>query len=151
MKLALSLSIAAVAITGAAALAAAQGDEAGRPITVQMTGAAERPGPGDPDGSGTAVFRLNPGQGRICFELSVEDITLPASGAHIHRGDVNVAGPIVVPLTPPDADGTSDGCVEADRQLIRDILSNPGAFYVNVHTSDFGPGAVRAQLTRDPN
>lgn len=152
MKHALSLSIAALALAGAAGFALAQGDEAGRRITVQMTGATEVPGPGDPDGSGTAVFRLNAGQERVCFELSVQNITLPTVGAHIHRGDAGVAGPIVVPLTPPDEDGTSDGCVTADRQLIRDILTNPSAFYVNVHTlPGFAAGAVRAQLTRGPN
>jgi hypothetical protein len=150
MRHALSLSIAALAVTGAAGLALAQGDEAGRPVTVQMTGAAERPGPGDPDGSGTAVFRLNPGQERVCFEISVQDILLPTIGAHIHRADVNSPGPIVIGLTPPDADGTSEGCVQADRQLIRDILTNPSAFYVNVHTTDFPAGAVRAQLGRRP-
>ena len=41
--------------------------DGGRTFTVEMTGAAEAPGPGDPDGSGTAVFRLNPGQGEICL------------------------------------------------------------------------------------
>src|SRR5687767_6703805 len=61
-------AIVATAIAGAAALAsvafaAASPEGSGRPITVEMTGAAERPGPGDPDGSGTAAFRINPGQG----------------------------------------------------------------------------------------
>jgi hypothetical protein len=33
----------------------------GRRLTTSLTGAAERPGPGDPDGSGTARLRVNPG------------------------------------------------------------------------------------------
>ena len=32
--------------------ASAAADDGGRPINVAMTGAAERPGPGDPDGTG---------------------------------------------------------------------------------------------------
>ena len=54
-----------------------------------MTGAAEAPGPGDPDGSGTAFFTLNQGQGEICFELTVANID-PATAAHIHRAGVGV-------------------------------------------------------------
>ena len=49
----------------------AAADDGGRPFTVALTGAAERPGPGDPDGSGTATLRLNPGQEEVCFTLTV--------------------------------------------------------------------------------
>jgi hypothetical protein len=35
-------------------------------IFVEMTGAAEAPGLGDPDGTGTAYFTLNQGLGEIC-------------------------------------------------------------------------------------
>ena len=124
----------------------AAADDGGRPFTVALTGAAERPGPGDPDGSGTATLSLNPGQEEVCFTLTVENIGLPATGAHIHVGDVETFGPVVVGLTPPDATGTSSGCVTADRDLLRSILRDPDGYYVNVHTSAFPAGAVRGQL-----
>ena len=79
--------------------------EGGRPYTVAMTGAAERPGPGDPDGGGTAEFRVNAGQSQVCYTLAVTNIE-PATLAHIHRGGVAAVGPIVVNLTAP-ADGGS--------------------------------------------
>jgi len=122
--------------------------DGGRRFTTTLTGAAEVPGPGDPDGSGTATVWLNHGQGRVCFEITVSDITLPATGAHIHVGAEDVAGPIVVPLTPPDESGSSSGCVEdVSRELIKNIIQNPEEYYVNVHTlPGFGPGAVRGQL-----
>jgi hypothetical protein len=121
-------------------------DDGGRPFTVSLTGSAEVPGPGDPDGSGTAELRLNPGQEEVCFTIEVEDIALPATGAHIHVGSADVAGPVVVALVPPDATGTSSACVPADRELVREILRNPDAYYVNVHTSEYPAGAVRGQL-----
>ena len=65
-----------------------------------MTGAAEAPGPGDPDGSGTALLRLDPGQEEICYELTVSNIA-PATAAHIHVAPVGEPGPVVVPLVPP--------------------------------------------------
>jgi hypothetical protein len=124
-------------------------EDGGRPFTIALTGAAEVPGPGDPDGSGTALLRLNPGLGQVCFELSVSDITLPATGAHIHVGTATEAGPVVVGLIPPDAGGTSSGCVSADADLIKAILQNPENYYVNVHTVPlYAAGAIRGQLSK---
>ena len=116
-------------------------------LSTTLTGAAEVPGPGDPDGAGTASIRLRVGQGQVCHSITVSNITLPASAAHIHRGAAGVAGPVVVTLITPDADGSVAGCVAAPRALVKEILKNPAAFYVNVHTSDFPAGAVRGQLS----
>jgi hypothetical protein len=121
----------------------------GRMFTTTMTGAEEVPGPGDPDGSGVARITLNHGQGEVCFSITVEDITLPATGAHIHEAPAGEAGDIVVPLVPPDETGTSSGCVTGvDRPLIKDIIQHPEEYYVNVHTSDFPAGAIRGQLSK---
>ncbi len=132
------LALMALAVMGAAG---------GRPFTSALTGPSEVP-LGDPDGSGTVSLTLNPGLEEVCFALSVSNISLPAIGAHIHAAPAGVAGPVVVPLTPPDASGFSSGCVHADRDLILAILRNPENYYVNVHTTDFPTGAVRGQLSR---
>ncbi len=113
---------------------------------MSLTGSAEVPGPGDPNGSGAAELRLNPGQGEVCFSIEVDDIALPATGAHIHVGTADVAGPVVVALVPPGSTGTSSACVAADRELVRAILRDPDGYYVNVHTSEYPAGAVRGQL-----
>lgn len=121
----------------------------GRPLTATLLGVNERPGPGDPDGSGFARITLNQGQGEVCWEITVENITLPTTGAHIHIGDANVAGPVVIALTPPDASGTSAGCTSADPALIKAIRQEPWAYYVNVHTLPlYAAGAIRGQLTK---
>jgi hypothetical protein len=123
--------------------------DGGRKFTTTLTGAAEVPGPGDPDGSGTATITLNPGQGEVCWEIHVSNITLPATGAHIHVGTATESGPVVVGLVPPDATGHSSGCTTADRDLIKAIIQNPENYYVNVHTLPlYGAGAVRGQLSK---
>lgn len=138
------LTILAIAVIIAGAALAG-----GRPLSAELTGPAEAPVPGDPDGTGTAHITLNQGQGEVCFELHVENILLPASAAHIHVGAAGVPGPVVVPLAAPGADGTSSGCVTGvDRDLIKAIRQNPEGYYVNVHNSEFPGGAVRGQLTR---
>ena len=143
---ALATALLALAVVAPAAQADHPGG-GGVTYNLVLTGAAERPGPGDPDGSGTARLRLNPGQEEVCFELAVTNITLPTTGAHIHEAPATTSGPIVVHLLAPGASGTSAGCVSADRDLIREIVRSPENYYVNVHTQPFyGPGAVRAQL-----
>ena len=110
-----------------------------------MTGAAERPGPGDPDGTGTAVFRVNPGQRQVCYTLTAENIE-PATAAHVHRTPPD-PGPVVIPLNPP-TDGSSEGCATVTRELAQEIIQNPTIFYVNVHNAPFPGGAIRANLSR---
>lgn len=148
MRTRITLLAAAFVVVALAGTASATkiGEHGGKPFSTALTGAAEAPGPGDPDGSGNALITLNQGQGEVCFELEVADIALPATGAHIHRAPAGSPGPIVVPLAPPGADGTSSGCVDADPALIKEIRQSPEAFYVNVHTTEHPPGAVRGQL-----
>jgi hypothetical protein len=118
----------------------------GRPLSTSMTGAQEAPGPGDPDGSGVATLAVNPGQQEVCVQISVSNIALPATGAHIHEAPVGEPGPVVVTLPPPDGTGFSSGCVTADREILAEIKKNPGEYYVNVHNADYPGGAVRGQL-----
>lgn len=118
--------------------------EGGRKFTIAMTGAAERPGPGDPDGSGTAELTINAGQRRVCYELEVTGIAA-ATAAHIHIAPATDPGPVVVGLAAP-ADGDSSGCVDVTRELALAIIRNPAGYYVNVHNAEFPAGAVRGQL-----
>jgi len=145
--LAFTTVLMAVAVGPATAGRLAGSSAGGVTFTAALLGENEVP-PADPDGSGTAVVTLNSGQGVVCFEISVSNIALPATGAHIHQGEAGVNGPIVVTLTPPDESGTSSGCVEADRGLLKDIRKNPAGYYVNVHTTEFPGGAIRDQLSK---
>ena len=144
MRKLVALAVALVALT--AFIPAVYADDGGRPLTTALTGAAEVPGPGDPDGSGTAVLSLNPGQEEVCFELTVTGIA-PATAAHIHVGGAGVAGPVVRGLIPPTS-GSSSGCVSASRELILAIIQNPENYYVNVHNAQYPAGAVRGQLSK---
>ena len=121
--------------------------QGGTELHANLIGANEVPGPGDPDGHGTALIRVRLGEARLCFQLTAANIMLPASAAHIHQAPAGVAGPVVVPLTPPDAGGTSQGCVVTTRALVAAILGTPAGYYANVHTTDYPAGAIRGQLS----
>ena len=143
MKISTLLPVAA--LSALALVGAQSAEDSGRRFTLQMTGAAEVPGPGDPDGTGTAVLRVNPGQRQVCYTLTAQNIE-PATVAHVHRTPPD-PGPIVIPLDPP-TDGSSENCATVTRELAQEIIQNPTIFYVNVHNSPFPGGAIRADLTR---
>lgn len=127
-------------------LAAQKTEHGGRPLETTLTGAAEVPGPGDTDGTGTFKVTLNPGQNLICYELAVSNIAA-ATAAHIHTGTIDVAGPVLVTLKTP-SDGPVKECVELDREKINLIIKDPKGYYVNVHNAEFPGGAVRGQLSK---
>lgn len=138
--------IAASAALLATGAYAQSGDNGGRKLQTSLTGAAEVPGPGDSDGTGTAQITVNPGQKQVCFKISVSNIA-PATAAHIHEAPATAAGPIVVTLGAP-TNGTSSGCVTVTRDLALEILKDPADYYVNVHNAAFPAGAVRGQLAK---
>ena len=140
-------------VTGLAATlvfaGAAQAEDGGRPFTVPLSGAAEVPGPGDPDASGTASLRLNPGREEVCLDIDWADVDGTVFAGHIHVGTADAAGPVVVSLFSGAFTGTDSvsGCVAADRELILAIMRDPDNYYVNVHSlPSFPAGAVRGQL-----
>ena len=136
-----------VAALGALALAgpATAQDDSGRKLTTTLTGAAEVPGPGDENGAGLFEARVNPGQGRICYTLTVSNIE-DATAAHIHIGGTTEAGPPVVTLGTPGEDDDSEECQDIDRTLATNVIRDPAAYYVNVHNDAFPAGAIRGQL-----
>ncbi len=115
-------------------------------LTTDLSGESEVPGPGDEDGEGTAILQVDYAAQRVCYELSVEGIS-EASGAHLHRGAVDQAGPVVGTLQAP-VGGSSIGCLDQSdlKTTLVELGDESGSFYVNVHNGDFPDGAVRGQL-----
>lgn len=114
-------------------------------LNVSMTGIQEVPGPGDPDGNGTAEIRVTASDGQVCWDLYARGIE-PATAAHIHRGAAGVSGPPVVTLTTPDAAGRSQGCAAIDPDVAREMALRSHDFYLNVHDAAHPSGAIRGQL-----
>ena len=77
----------------------------GTSFTLDLKGTSE------PNATGTAAIRIRKDAGLVCYRLRAANVTLPTTGAHIHRGAAGTNGPVVVPLTAPGADGSSSGCI----------------------------------------
>jgi CHRD domain len=117
-------------------------------VAPNMIGSVEVP-PGDPDGSGEATFKLKKKKEQVCFKVSFQGIDDPFAG-HIHPGGPGETGPPLVPMwegTTGLASPVKD-CVDAEKNVIKQIIKNPGDFYVNIHNDAFPAGALRDQLAK---
>jgi hypothetical protein len=115
----------------------------GRPLSAALV-----PVPPNTEGAGSFAARSNIGQGRICWRLNVTGLT-DVTAAHIHYRTGPLAPGIAVPLAlPVPFTGTATGCSDAPRELVKQILKGPGAFFVNVHTTTFPNGAIAGMLKK---
>jgi hypothetical protein len=139
---------------------------AGEGFRASLTGAAERPNPVTTTATGEFNARFlfaddaNIANDAIRFELFVFGLTNVIE-AHIHAGDANTAGPIMVFLfgraTPPIAGPVSGVLRQADIFRTSTFASpftfdsvvtrmRNGTAYVNVHTTQNPAGEIRGQI-----
>ena len=111
-----------------------------------LTGAAEVPGPGDNNGSGTAQVTLDSDKNEVCYDLSLTKLD-DATAAHIHEGAADKSGPVKVPFDAPKG-GSAKGCKTADAAVVHEMMTNPANYYVNVHNASHPKGALRGQLSK---
>jgi hypothetical protein len=139
----LALSCVCSAALIASSASAQLAGDGGKRYVVNMTGAAEVPGPGDPDGSGRAVITVNRGQKRVCWDITVSGVdTITAAHIHIGFAGQAFAGNIIVHLDPDTGCTTTPVSVA----VLDALIQAPQAFYVNVHNAAFPAGALRGQL-----
>ena len=127
-------------------------DTTGRPLSAVLSGANEVSptgvlGVGDPDGSGSATVRINPGQNQLCYQLNWKDVGA-VGAAHVHEAPAGTNGNVVIPLALDGRKGIAEGCATVERELLVQIMQDPSEYYVNLHTAAFPGGAVRGQLNR---
>jgi CHRD domain len=138
-----TLVISAVLALAVPALALATAQSMSPVVSAKLKGVSEAGVKGDPNGSGLAVVHLSTAKGTACWQFSaVKNIAKPLQ-AHIHKGSKGVSGPIVIPF---GKSYKAKGCVRASKSIIEKIETNPSAYYVNIHNSQYPAGAIRGQL-----
>lgn len=135
-----ALAIAALAAFTFAGTAAANAAPA-----IPLSGGQEAPAPGNFGGHGWFSYEIDGDQ--LCYTLEVDGLSAAVAAAHIHVGERNAPGPVVVPLsTMAETSFEVDTCTTADPMLLAAIEADPSAYYVNVHTTNNPPGEIRGQL-----
>src|SRR5688572_9493339 len=135
-----------------------------------LSGAAERPTPRTTPATGTAEFTFR--GDTLRWTITMTGIT-NVNAAHIHVGAVDVAGGIILGLTPPVSNTSITGFITRSAFLppsapnaaltfdgVLDLMRTGGA-YVNVHTNytcndptndsgpgDFPGGEIRGQIAK---
>ncbi len=147
MKKILTLAGAAVLMAAVPGSANAQSANLANKMTIStnLHGMNEVPH-GDMHGTGRATVTLYPKAGKVCYSMTIKGVMGKALAAHIHRGNVGKAGPVVIPVTQPGMNGRSVGCTKAQVSLIRAIMRSPRSYYINIHTKEYPAGALRGQL-----
>ncbi len=145
-KLVVSLLLVAAALSTLTVSPAAAADAI---LEADLTGAAERPGPGDPDAFGHADIFIDDDTNQICVYMTWANVDGTLSGLHIHVAPPTTSGRIVVPFSTPPTGATFfiECVVVTDEALLDNIAANPQQYYINLHSVPlYGPGAIRGQL-----
>jgi hypothetical protein len=128
-----------------------------RNFVVTMTGLNERPNPVSPAGNGTATFTIDDAETTISYTIAVASMTSTITASHIHLGNANVSGSVIIPLTTPVNGQTVNGTITAASTFQLGLslpsliaLMRTGDVYVNVHTSNNTGGEIRGQITGTP-
>ncbi|MFI6503194.1 CHRD domain-containing protein [Nonomuraea typhae] len=118
-------------------------------LAARLVGANEVPEAGDKDGGAVAVFRIRGNQ--VDYAVRWNKISAPTA-FHIHQGKAGRNGEVKIPFfgarLPAGLTAVKGTVAVGDSGLLRRIAGTPKNWYANLHTKEFGAGAVRAQLYR---
>jgi hypothetical protein len=131
---------------------AAQTDSATVVYRLALSGAEEVCDPANlcgGEGTGEAILIVNPNTDTVCMLARWRDVAGTVVAAHIHEAPAGEAGDVVVPLFPAGTmlggDDKTRVCVSG-LGLTDEINAEPAEYYVNIHSTVFPGGALRAQL-----
>ncbi|GAB4098996.1 CHRD domain-containing protein [Sinomonas halotolerans] len=143
-KTARTVAATAVALTLAGVSAPAALAGAGGVPAIPLNTEQEVTG-SDTGASGFFTYEISGGE--LCYTLEARGLSVGATAAHIHLGDRNQAGGVVVPLAVGSGtDWTVSACTAPDAATLAAIAASPRDYYVNVHTPTFPGGEIRGQL-----
>lgn len=112
-----------------------------------FTGDQEVPGPGDSDGFGSGTLTVDDVTGDISWDITYGNIST-VTGFHFHQAPAGSSAGVFLGLgttTTGGANTLTNSTTTSTANALA-INTNPENFYLNIHTTEFGPGAIRAQL-----
>ena len=123
-------------------------------FTLTLSGSRDTPGAGDPDGSGLAVLSVK--GTTVYYYIWVRGMEAPTT-PHLHQARAGQSGDAVISFgarfTTTGVDSfVAVGSRTVGNAKLRALLSDPGAYYLDVHDTSSPGVLVRGQLLGDgPN
>ena len=135
-------------------LALPAGVASGQTLGAVLTASQEVP-PTTSPGFGNFTMTFDATRTNVTINWTVANLGSPINGFHIHKNPVGQNGNIVYNVQTIAAGvgaNFTNGVLSAtlpftDAALAADMIANPQNYYVNVHTNQFGGGAIRGQLS----
>ncbi|MEV4169775.1 CHRD domain-containing protein [Nonomuraea sp. NPDC049709] len=103
------------------------------------------------DADGRAVWWLRPSGSSIAYTATWSGLGRVTAG-QLRKGPPGRTGPVAAELfaaregLPENVTGVA-GVTPVAAKVVKRVAENPGAYYSNLHTTDFDGGAVRGQLS----
>ena len=112
---------------------------------IQLVPEQVSPGPGEL--GDVASTTLSVGRKGVSFYMTVGPMTGYIRTIGIYRGRAGEIGPMVVRLSPsPIGINQLNGTIPVDGALATEISRNPSDFFIQINTTTYPGGSVRAQL-----
>jgi len=134
-----------VALAGCATLEEAAVQAVSTTHHATLTGAEVVTSRGDPDGFAKAQLSISNELDQICYDVGDIRGLAPITSLTINRGRRGQVGPAVLRVERAN-EGVWKNCVKRSEWLERNIEYSPGAFYVQISTTEFPNGAIRGQF-----
>ncbi|HEX8214084.1 MAG TPA: CHRD domain-containing protein [Allosphingosinicella sp.] len=110
-----------------------------------LTGAEVVTSGGDPDGYARAELSISNELDQICYDVGEIRNLAPITSLTINRAGRGQVGPAVLRVSQAN-EGVWKNCVKRAEWLERSFEYAPGAYYVQISTTEFPNGAVRGQF-----
>jgi Cu/Zn superoxide dismutase len=113
-------------------------------FSAKMSGANEVPAV-TTDAQGIGIFTLDEKKTTLYVNVSLNNLSGPITGMHIHEGTAGQNGGVVYDLVPFLSGNRAKGVL---RDISHDVITKllNGSYYINVHTSLNPGGEIRGQI-----
>lgn len=139
---------AATALAGCATLEEGAVELVAETHHATLTGAEVVTSSGDRDGYARADLTVSDELDQICYDVNDIRNLAPITSLTINRGVRGKVGPVVLRVNQANEGGWKD-CVNRAEWLERSFEYAPGAYYIQVSTTEFPNGAIRGQFRND--
>lgn len=141
-------AIAAVPLLGACAtLEEGAAEAVAETHRATLTGAEVVSSSGDRDGYAEAELSVSDELNRVCYDLNNLRNVGTVTSVTINRGPRGSTGPVVLRMREANEGGWKN-CVQRAEWLEDSFERSPGAYFIQVATTEFPNGAIRGQFRR---